>query len=80
MAEIGRPAARAEFERIAALRLVARMREAQAARYVIRDRLALRGFSRSTAYRLIEQVISTPHENCPNEAPALGRDSQKLAT
>jgi hypothetical protein len=64
LAEVARPAARAEFERIVALRLAIRLREAQEPRHVIRDRLALRGLSRATAYRVIGRAISVPPVNC----------------
>lgn len=80
LAEIARPAVREEFERIVAMRLVAQLREAHTARCVIRDRLLRRGYSRPTAYRLIEQVISAPPENCLTEGPSVRRDATKLST
>ncbi|WP_128000937.1 hypothetical protein [Piscinibacter defluvii] len=73
LAQIGRPAALAEFERVAALRLAMRLREAHQPRTVIRERLALRGISRSAAYRLIARAIDVPIANCPSNGPTLGR-------
>ncbi|MCW5664031.1 MAG: hypothetical protein KIT35_09370 [Piscinibacter sp.] len=78
LAEIGRPAALAELERVAALRLAMRLREAKLPRTVIRERLALRGISRSAAYRLIARAIDVPIANCPSNGPALGREPDIL--
>jgi hypothetical protein len=71
---VARPSVLAEFERVAALRLVVRMRAAQEPRHVIRDRLALRGISRSAAYRIIDRALVAPPANCPTEGVAVGRE------
>jgi hypothetical protein len=76
---VSRPAVLAEFERVAAQRLVVRMREAQEPRHVIRDRLALRGISRSAAYRLIEGVLVAPPTNCLTKGAVLGREPATVA-
>jgi hypothetical protein len=76
---VARTSVLAEFERVAALRLVVRMREAHEPRHVIRDRLALRGISRSNAYRLIEKVLVAPPTNCPTKGAVLGREPATVA-
>lgn len=74
LSEIARPAALAEFERIAALRLALRMREARTPRHVMRDRLELRGLSRATAYRVICRAIDVPMADCLSDGAAVRRD------
>jgi hypothetical protein len=80
LAEVGRPAACAQLERLAALRLAHRLRQERAPRVLIRERLERLGHSRATAYRLIEEAISAPIAICLKPAGALRRDDDTLAT
>jgi hypothetical protein len=76
---VSRPAVLAEFERVAAQRLVVRMREAQEPRHVIRDRLVLRGISRATTYRIIVQAHIAPPVNSLTPGGAVRREPATVA-
>jgi hypothetical protein len=76
---VSRPAVLAEFERVVALRLAVRMREAREPRHVIRDRLVLRGLSRASAYRVIESALLAPPANCLTEGSVVRREPATVA-
>lgn len=79
LSAVARPAVVSEFERAAALDLALRMRETQAPRQAIRDRLELRGLSRATAYRVICRAIDVPPPNCLTDGPTVRRDPPTFA-
>lgn len=78
LSAIGRPSAQAEFERLVAMRLAARMLQERAGRPDVRERLMQQGLSRRSAYRLIGEALNEGWRNCASEGSELARADGQL--